>query len=74
HQIAITAGANYAHGKAVIVIDADLQDPPELIIEMVEKWKEGYQVVYAQRLKRKGETFFKKQSASLFYRILTKLT
>ncbi|MBC1781538.1 glycosyltransferase family 2 protein [Listeria welshimeri] len=74
HQIAITAGANYAHGKAVIVIDADLQDPPELIIEMVEKWKDGYQVVYAQRLKRKGETFFKKQSASMFYRILTKLT
>lgn len=74
HQIAITAGANYASGKAVIVIDADLQDPPELIVQMVEKWKEGYQVVYAQRLKRNGETFFKKQSASLFYRILSKLT
>lgn len=74
HQIAITAGANYASGKAVVVIDADLQDPPELIIQMVEKWKEGYQVVYAQRIKRNGETFFKKQSASLFYRILSKLT
>ncbi|MBF2671745.1 glycosyltransferase GltA [Listeria seeligeri] len=74
HQIAITAGANYASGKAVIVIDADLQDPPELIVQMVEKWKEGYQVVYAQRIKRNGETFFKKQSASLFYRILSKLT
>ncbi|MBM5695063.1 glycosyltransferase [Listeria seeligeri] len=74
HQIAITAGANYASGKAVIVIDADLQDPPELIVQMVEKWNEGYQVVYAQRLKRNGETFFKKQSASLFYRILSKLT
>ncbi|AHI55431.1 glycosyltransferase family 2 protein [Listeria ivanovii] len=74
HQIAITAGANYASGKAVIVIDADLQDPPELIVQMVKKWKEGYQVVYAKRLKRKGESFFKKQSASLFYRILSKLT
>ncbi|MBC1533585.1 glycosyltransferase family 2 protein [Listeria seeligeri] len=74
HQIAITAGANYASGKAVIVIDADLQDPPELIVQMVEKWKEGYQVVYAQRIKRNGETFLKKQSASLFYRILSKLT
>ncbi|MBC2024491.1 glycosyltransferase family 2 protein [Listeria booriae] len=74
HQVAITAGVDYAQGEAIIVIDADLQDPPELILEMVEKWQEGYQVVYAQRLKRKGETFFKKWSAKMFYRTLHKLT
>ncbi|SPF45538.1 Uncharacterized glycosyltransferase YkcC [Candidatus Desulfosporosinus infrequens] len=70
HQIAITAGMDYALGAAVIVIDADLQDPPELILEMIAKWKEGFDVVYAKRTKRKGETFFKKQTARLFYRIL----
>ncbi|MCM3005103.1 glycosyltransferase family 2 protein [Priestia koreensis] len=70
HQIAITAGMDYARGEAIVVIDADLQDPPELILEMIEKWKEGYDVVYAKRVQRKGETFFKKQTASLFYRIL----
>ncbi|NOU91508.1 glycosyltransferase [Paenibacillus sp. LMG 31460] len=70
HQIAITAGMDYANGDAVVVIDADLQDPPELILEMIAKWKEGYDVVYAKRTKRKGETFFKKQTAHLFYRIL----
>ncbi|MFD0694617.1 glycosyltransferase family 2 protein [Paenibacillus sp. GCM10027628] len=70
HQIAITAGMDYAGGDAVVVIDADLQDPPELILEMIAKWKEGYDVVYAKRTKRKGETFFKKQTAHLFYRIL----
>jgi len=70
HQIAITAGMDYASGAAVVVIDADLQDPPELILEMIEKWKEGFDVVYAKRTKRKGETFFKKQTAHLFYRIL----
>jgi len=74
HQIAITAGMEYANGKAVIVIDADLQDPPEVIPEMIAKWKEGYQVVYGQRIERKGETFFKKWSARLFYRILQNLT
>ena len=70
HQIAITAGMDYALGAAVIVIDADLQDPPEMILEMIAKWREGFDVVYAKRTKRKGETFFKKQSARLFYRIL----
>ncbi|MDR3601347.1 MAG: glycosyltransferase family 2 protein [Desulfosporosinus sp.] len=70
HQIAITAGMDYALGAAVVVIDADLQDPPELILDMIAKWKEGYYVVYAKRTKRKGETFFKKQTARLFYRIL----
>lgn len=70
HQIAITAGMDYAVGDAVVVIDADLQDPPELILEMIEKWKEGHDVVYAKRTARKGETFFKKQTAHLFYRIL----
>ncbi|UUZ94112.1 glycosyltransferase family 2 protein [Paenibacillus sp. P25] len=70
HQIAITAGLDYAAGQAVVVIDADLQDPPELIPEMIAKWKEGYDVVYAQRTRRKGETFFKKQTAHLFYRLL----
>ncbi|WP_199624658.1 glycosyltransferase family 2 protein [Paenibacillus alkalitolerans] len=70
HQIAITAGMDYAEGDAVIIIDADLQDPPELIFDMIEKWKNGYEVVYAQRIKRNGETMFKKWSASLFYRVL----
>ena len=74
HQIAITAGMDAARGDAVIVIDADLQDPPELIFSMIEKWKEGYEVVYAKRTKRKGETFFKKYTASLFYRTLRALT
>lgn len=74
HQVAITAGIDYASGAAVVVIDADLQDPPELILEMIVKWKEGYQVVYAKRTKRKGETFFKKQTAHLFYRLLRATT
>lgn len=74
HQIAITAGMDYASGEAVIVIDADLQDPPELIPKMIEKWKEGCDVVYAKRTKRKGESFFKKQTAALFYRILRMAT
>ncbi|MFQ3544173.1 glycosyltransferase family 2 protein [Halobacillus rhizosphaerae] len=74
HQIAITAGMDAAQGDAVIVMDADLQDPPELIFSMIEKWKEGYEVVYAKRTKRKGETFFKKYTASLFYRTLRALT
>ncbi|MBC1457602.1 glycosyltransferase family 2 protein [Listeria newyorkensis] len=74
HQVAITAGTDYANGDAVIIIDADLQDPPELIPEMVHKWQEGYDVVYAQRSKRDGETLFKKWSAKMFYRMLHKLT
>lgn len=74
HQIAITAGMDYASGDAVVVIDADLQDPPEVIPQMIAKWKEGYEVVYGQRTERKGETYFKKLSASLFYRVLRRLT
>ena len=74
HQIAITAGMDYAKGDAVIIIDADLQDPPELIFDMIEKWKEGYEVVYAKRAKRKGETVFKKLSARHFYRVLRAAT
>lgn len=59
HQIAITAGMDYAQGNAIVVIDADLQDPPELILDMIEKWREGYEVVYAVRTKRKGKPFQK---------------
>ena len=70
HEAATTAGVEYAIGDAIIVIDADLQDPPELIVEMIELWKEGFEVVYAEREKRKGETFFKKISANLFYKFL----
>ncbi|WP_129727007.1 glycosyltransferase family 2 protein [Ectobacillus funiculus] len=74
HQIAITAGMDYARGEAIIIIDADLQDPPELIPDMIEKWKDGYEVVYAKRAKRKGETLFKKWTAAIFYRTLRSLT
>ncbi|MBR5157909.1 MAG: glycosyltransferase family 2 protein [Clostridia bacterium] len=74
HQTAITAGMDNSSGQAVVVIDADLQDPPEVILEMIEKWKEGYDVVYGQRLKRKGETFFKKATAKMFYRLLSSMT
>lgn len=74
HQIAITAGWDYARGDAVIVIDADLQDPPELIPEMVKKWREGYEVVYAVRAEREGESWFKLWTASLFYRIIARIT
>lgn len=70
HQIAITAGMDYALGDAVVIIDADLQDPPELILDMIAEWKQGYEVVYAKRIKRNGESLFKKWTASLFYRIL----
>ncbi|MCX7667636.1 MAG: glycosyltransferase family 2 protein [Atribacterota bacterium] len=74
HQAAITAGMDYARGKAVVVIDADLQDPPEVIPEMLTRWREGYEVVYGKRVKREGETFFKRFTASLFYRFLQKMT
>ena len=74
HQIAVMAGLDHAQGEASIIIDADLQDPPELIPEMVAKWKEGYEVVYAKRKSRKGESAMKKWTAKLFYRILRKLT
>lgn len=74
HQTAITAGMDYASGQAIVVIDADLQDPPEVIPQMIEKWREGYEVVYGQRIKREGETFFKKLTAKMFYRTLNRLT
>jgi dolichol-phosphate mannosyltransferase len=74
HQIAITAGWDYARGDAVVVIDADLQDPPELILEMAKKWKEGYEVVFAVRAEREGESLFKLWTASLFYRIIYRIT
>ena len=73
HQVAITAGIDYAEGDAVVIIDSDLQDPPEVIPELIAKWKEGYQVVYAQRQRRKGETFFRLFTASLFYRLIRRL-
>jgi len=74
HQIAVTAGMDRAKGNMIALIDADLQDPPEVLLEMVEKWKEGYQVVYGTRARRKGESFIKLITASLFYRILRRLT
>ena len=74
HQIAVTAGLDYSKGAAVVIIDGDLQDPPEVIQEMYAKHKEGFEVVYGQRLKRKGDNFFKKITAKYFYRILKKIT
>jgi dolichol-phosphate mannosyltransferase len=74
HQIAITAGWDYARGDAVVTIDADLQDPPELILDMARKWKEGYEVVYAVRAEREGQSWFKLWTASLFYRIIYRIT
>ncbi|WP_333859092.1 glycosyltransferase family 2 protein [Clostridium sp.] len=74
HQAAITAGMNIAMGDAVVVIDADLQDPPEVILKMIEKWKEGYEVVYGKRVKREGETFLKKFTASMYYKLLKSMT
>jgi dolichol-phosphate mannosyltransferase len=74
HQIAVTAGLDYACGEAVVIIDADLQDPPEVILELAEKWRAGYDVVYAVRAERVGESWFKKFTASLFYRIILRIT
>jgi dolichol-phosphate mannosyltransferase len=74
HQAAITAGMDVSVGDAVIVIDADLQDPPEVMLKMMKKWKEGYDVVYGKREKREGETFFKKFTAGAFYRLLKSMT
>jgi glycosyltransferase involved in cell wall biosynthesis len=71
-EIALTAGLDAAKGDAVVVIDADLQDPPELIAAMIEGWREGYDVVYAQRKRREGETWLKKATASAFYRLMAK--
>ena len=74
HQIAITAGWDYARGDAVVIIDADLQDPPEVILDLAQKWKEGYEVVYAVRGEREGESWFKLWTASLFYRLIYRIT
>jgi len=73
HQIAVTAGLNFVQGKCIIVMDADLQDPPELILTMIEKWHQEYQVVYAQRISRQQESRLKRLTAYLFYRILRRL-
>jgi dolichol-phosphate mannosyltransferase len=73
HQVAVTAGLNFARGEAVIVMDADLQDPPEVIPRLVEKWQQGYQVVYAQRTKRHKESWLKRLPAYAFYRLLRRL-
>lgn len=74
HQVAVTAGLHNTSGEAVVVIDADLQDPPELILEMIERWKAGYQVVYAIRQERKGESWFKLFTAKVFYRMIYRIT
>ncbi len=74
HQMAITAGLDFATGDSVVIIDADLQDPPELIPKLIEKWQEGFSVVYAERSARLGESFFKRASARIFYRVLCWLT
>jgi len=74
HQIAITAGIDHAQGEAIIILDADLQDPPEVIPDLIERWKEGYEVVYAVRAEREGESFFKKITASVFYRLIYRIT
>jgi len=74
HQIAVTAGLDKSQGDAVIVIDADLQDPPEVILDLIEKWEEGYEVVYAVRSKREGESWFKLFTASAFYRLIQRIT
>jgi dolichol-phosphate mannosyltransferase len=74
HQIAITAGMDYARGDAVVTIDSDLQDPPEVIPDLVARWREGYHVVYGVRAEREGETWFKLFTARLFYRLIAALT
>ncbi|MEQ8674986.1 MAG: glycosyltransferase family 2 protein [Aggregatilineales bacterium] len=74
HQIAVTAGMDFADGEAVVLMDADLQDPPEVILEMIERWKAGFDVVYAVRAERKGEGWFKKLTAKVFYRLIYRIT
>ncbi len=74
HQPAVTAGMDFAAGDAIVIIDADLQDPPEVIPEMLNLWRQGYDVVYGQRSKRKGESAFKKFTAKMYYRMLKRLT
>ncbi len=74
HQIAVTAGLDFSRGDAVLIIDADLQDPPEVMLDLIAKWKEGYEVVYAVRRKREGESWFKLFTASAFYRLIYRIT
>ena len=74
HQIAVTAGLDKASGDRIVIIDADLQDPPELIIDMFHKMNDGFEVVYAKRKARKGESWLKKFTARMFYRILKAIT
>lgn len=74
HQAAITAGIENATGDAIITIDADLQDPPEVIIDLIKKWQEGFDIVYAKRKSRKVDSFFKRYTAEMFYKILNKLS
>jgi len=74
HQIAVTAGMDHTKGDAVIIIDSDLQDPPEVIAKLAEQWKQGYEVVYAVRNKRPGETWFKLFTAKMFYRMIYRIT
>jgi polyisoprenyl-phosphate glycosyltransferase len=74
HQTAITAGMDYAAGDAVIIIDADLQDPPDVIPSMIERWKDGYEVVYGHRQSRQGESWFKRETARRFYRLLNRMS
>jgi polyisoprenyl-phosphate glycosyltransferase len=73
HQIAVTAGMNFVRGRVIVIMDADLQDPPELILQMIERWQEGFDVVYAQRTQRKKEGWFKRLTAYVFYRLLKSL-
>jgi polyisoprenyl-phosphate glycosyltransferase len=74
HQIAITAGLDYSSGQAVVVMDADLQDPPEVIPQLIEQWHKGYDVVFAVRAKRQGEGLFKRATAAIFYRLFRYMT
>jgi dolichol-phosphate mannosyltransferase len=74
HQLAVTAGLDYSRGQAVVIIDSDLQDPPEVIPQMIAEWHNGYEVVYAVRTEREGETWFKLFTASLFYRLIYRIT
>lgn len=74
HQIAVTAGLDYCRGQAVVIIDADLQDPPEVILDLIAQWRQGYEVVYAVRTEREGESWFKLFTASLFYRLIYRIT
>ena len=73
HQIAITAAADFARGDAVVILDADLQDPPGVVLEMIKKWREGYDIVYGVRTTRAGDSYFKRVTARLFYRSLKML-